>query len=55
VNDKRSDALADRLLKEDQHTKALIERMDAFLADMQAISDRLLAKLEAQEAKYDHP
>jgi hypothetical protein len=55
MSDERSDALTDRLAKEDQHAVDLIDRMDAFLIDMQAISDRLLAKLEAQEAKYDHP
>jgi hypothetical protein len=40
-----------RLQKEDRHTVDLIDKLDVFLADMQVISDRLIAKLDEHEER----
>lgn len=57
MGDERADALEKRLAKEDAHTDSLVSRLDAFLAKMEVISERLIARLDEQdkqEERNDH-
>ena len=49
--DKRATALAERLTTGDTHTEGLINRLDAFLMNMEVISDRLMARLDKLDEK----